>query len=107
MYFSDEETPGRQFSLHDETEEEMLRRAIAMSLELEEQGEQPSSEAGLPSIRNMIDQEIVVWFVLFILSYFPDKTEEDMLMRAISLEDELAFETGFKMSKDKIEETTS
>ena len=30
-----------------------------------------------------------------------------MLMRAISLEDELAFETGFKMSKDKIEETTS
>ena len=28
-------------------------------------------------------------------------------MRAISLEDELAFETGFKMSKDKIEETTS
>ena len=33
MYFSDEETPGTQFSLHDETEEEMLRRAIAMSLE--------------------------------------------------------------------------
>ena len=98
MYFSDGKSAGvaRQSALHDETEEEILMQAIAMSL-----------EAGLASIRNMIDQEIVVWFVLFILSYFPDKTEEDMLMRAISLEDELAFETGFKMSKDKIEETTS
>ena len=57
MYFSDGETArvARQPALHDETEEEMLRRAIAMSLELEEQEEQPSSEAGKPSIRNMID----------------------------------------------------
>ena len=49
----------REPALHDETEEEMLRRAIAMSLELEEQEEQPSSKAGLPFIKKMIDQEIV------------------------------------------------
>ena len=100
LYFSDGETEGlpRQPALHDDAEEEMLMRAIAMSLKLEEQEEQPSSEAGLPLIRNMIDQEIVVWFVLFILSYFPGETEEEMLMRAIamSLEEEPAFETGLK-----------
>ena len=61
LYFSDGETAGvpRQPALHDDAEEEMLRRAIAMSLELEEQEEQPSSKAGLPFIKKMIDQEIV------------------------------------------------
>ena len=61
LHFSDGKTAGvvREPALHDETEEEMLRRAIAMSLELEEQEEQPSSKAGLPFIKKMIDQEIV------------------------------------------------
>ena len=44
LYFSDGETAGvpRQPALHDDAEEEMLMRAIAMSLE-----EEPAFETGL------------------------------------------------------------